>query len=181
MFRTLIQPLVDFYETREPREQILLIFGTPIIIILLFYLAIWEPVFAHNNKLKKQLANEQRFAQWFQQQSQRISGTDKVFNWQSNNLPSVVEKTLDEFYLTPWQKRIFQNQRQETVVTFANIPYKKLIDWIRELNFKYQVVFRSLNLNQVETLGNVDAKLTLSTTHDKQGARSPFQKNNALR
>lgn len=173
--RDIFQPLIEYYDTRDPREQILLMVGLPIILILLFYIAIWQPIYESNQKAKQQLANEQRFNHWFNQQTSTLSKNDKTFDWTSNNLPSVVEKTLEEFALNPWKKRIFQNQQQETIVTFDNIPYQNLIAWIKKLNFEYQVVLRNVNISATQSPAKVNAKLTLATTHDVQGRGSPFR------
>ena len=172
MLTNLLQPLIEFYETRESREQLIIVLGIPIMLMLLFYLVAWEPIFQANEKLKNKHANEQRFTQWFNQQSALLSSDSQQFDWTTNSLPSVVESTLNKQGLSPWKKRIFQNQRQETVITFEEVPYNRLVRWIKQLNLEYQVVFRNLNMTAKDKLGVVDSKLTLAITHDAKASNS---------
>jgi type II secretory pathway component PulM len=177
MFKTILQPLIEFYELREPREQIILLFGIPILVTLLFYIAIWQPLQTKNTKLQNTLTQEKSFTEWFEQQNSSLADKATTFDWSSNNLPTVIETTLRENNLNPWKKRIFQNQKEETVITFEEIPYDKLSRWIRILNSQYQVVFRSANFTAVKTQGTIDVKLTLATTHDTSAnTQSPFNR-----
>lgn len=163
MIQNLLQEIIDFFEAREPREQILLLVGVPIIVLLMIYITAIKPSLDRHAELLINLNTEVEFNHWFKQnQSLLTKNSQNSFDWKNKSLPSLIETSINQRGLNTWQKRIFQNRDSQMVVSFKNIPYSKLSTWLSILQLQYRVKIIDASLKATKQKGIVDSQIILS-------------------
>ena len=157
----MIQDIIDYFESLTIREQLILAIGIPIATLSVIFILGTQPLWDQQQILKQQLQSEQTFNQWFRQNQRTLKNNTIQFDWQNQSLPSLIESSVRQDGLTAWQSRIYQNREEQMVVSFNEVPFKKLAAWLNRLQSKYQVVIVSARFNDTKEAGIINAELTL--------------------
>ena len=163
-----MQFLLNQLQRFSSREQILLAIGVPVTMLLLMYLLFSIPLQDKQQQLQEQLRQETNFTSWFRQNQQQWQGNrGQTFNWQNQSLASLIESTVRQRGLAGWQSRIYQNRDEQMVISFNDIPYSQLSQWLTYLQNQYQVEISSAKLNPSRDKGIINAEVTLAKPTDE--------------
>ncbi|WP_334019548.1 type II secretion system protein M [Alteromonas sp. S015] len=125
--------LIEKYKALTEREQKLVLVSAVLLIIALFYFAVWSPLNAALDKQRQLLDNQQSLLVWVKdsaaraQQLRRISGGKRVF---SGSLPQVVNRTTAQHDIAISR---MQPQGDELQVWVDQAPFNSVLDWLKTM------------------------------------------------
>lgn len=156
------QAIQNWWQTRQQREQLILIFLGIFIIFLLFYRSIWEPVRHNNQQANNRLYDQMQQWQWIQQQSRLAKSLQSVTTDRQTNrhvsLSQKINKTAQKHKIPI--ERFQQITQNKIIININKVVYSQLINWLQQIS-QQQVILLKVQIKRLEQNGWVSAKLTL--------------------
>lgn len=125
--------LLEKYKALTEREQKLVLVSAVLLIIALFYFAVWSPLNAALDKQKQLLNNQQSLLVWVKdsaaraQQLRRSSGGKRTF---SGSLPQAVNRTTAQYDIAISR---MQPQGDELQVWVVQAPFNSVLEWLKAM------------------------------------------------
>ncbi len=156
----------DWFATLQPRERLILIAAAVLLIPLLIYLLIWEPIGKEVNMLRNSVAAGQKQLSWLQQASSEaraLQANGSATTPQSNvSLISAVEKSAAERNLRSYLKRIEPQGSDKISIDIDDAAFDDIIYWIGELQTRYGATVAQFSAARSDSPGRVQARLVLT-------------------
>ncbi|HED18893.1 MAG TPA: type II secretion system protein M [Gammaproteobacteria bacterium] len=150
----------------EPRERQLVSGGAAVLLLLLLYTMIWDPMVGSYRDLKKDVAEQAQTLAWMQQTAgqikalQRSSGGGGAQGLGGRSLLSVVDQSARTGGLGNSIKRIEPDGGKGVKIWLEGVAFDPMILWLGKLTRTYQIE-TSLITIEPQGGGRVNARLTL--------------------
>ena len=149
----------------EPRERLLVSGGAVVLVLLLLYVVIWEPIASGYRNLQEDVAEQKQTLAWMQQAATQIktlqrSSTGDVRGLGGRSLLAVVDKSARSGGLGDSIKRIEPDGSKGVKVWLEGVAFDPMILWLGKLTRTYQIE-TSLITIEPQGAGRVNARLTL--------------------
>jgi general secretion pathway protein M len=136
-----------WYRTRQPREQMMALAGAIIAPVLVFYLAIWEPLVSARAQLAKEVPLLRESAARFSSQAdevERLRGRSPG-RGAAHSVRASVEETAARMGIT--LQGIESTGSDQTVVQVATVPFDAFSRWVGALAGSEGLVVQSVQLS----------------------------------
>jgi general secretion pathway protein M len=147
--------LVSKFKALTEREQLLVIVASIVIVVGIFYFAIWSPLNSNIEKQRSLISDQQELLSWVQQSANRAlqlrqssQGGQTNFN---GSLPQAVNQTTARFKIAISR---MQPQGQELQVWVDQAPFDSVIDWLNALE-KMGIVILQVDVTEAEAPGQI--------------------------
>jgi len=149
----------------EPRERLLVSGGAVVLVLLLLYVVIWEPIASGYSNLQEDVAEQKQTLAWMQQAASQIktlqrSSTGEVRGLGGRSLLAVVDQSARSAGLGDSIKRIEPDGSKGVKVWLEGVAFDPMILWLGKLTRTYQIE-TSLITIEPQGGGRVNARLTL--------------------
>jgi general secretion pathway protein M len=155
----------EWFAGLEPRERLLVSGGAVVLVLLLLYVVIWEPIASGYHNLQEDVAEQKQTLAWMQQAATQIktlqrSSTGDVRGLGGRSLLAVVDKSARSGGLGDSIKRIEPDGSKGVKVWLEGVAFDPMILWLGKLTRTYQIE-TSLITIEPQGGGRVNARLTL--------------------
>jgi general secretion pathway protein M len=155
----------EWFAGLEPRERLLVSGGAVVLVLLLLYVVIWEPIASGYRNLQEDVAEQKQTLAWMQQAATQIktlqrSSTGDVRGLAGRSLLAVVDKSARSGGLGDSIKRIEPDGSKGVKVWLEGVAFDPMILWLGKLTRTYQIE-TSLITIEPQGGGRVNARLTL--------------------
>ena len=147
--------LVSKFKALTEREQLLVMVSSIVIVVGIFYFAIWSPLNSNIEKQRSLISDQQELLSWVQQSANRAlqlrqssQGGQTNFN---GSLPQAVNQTTARFKIAISR---MQPQGQELQVWVDQAPFDSVIDWLNALE-KMGIVILQVDVTEAEAPGQI--------------------------
>jgi len=159
--------LTDWYESLQPRERIMVISTSVIVIITLFYLMVWEPIYKGLEQEQQRQQNQQAIVSWMQQAAAeanalRASGVRGGIRNANAPVTLSVEQTIATAGLKSNLAKLESSGKDSARVLLDNAAFNQLIIWLNILETNFGITASSANIERSDKTGFVNARLTLT-------------------
>lgn len=156
----------DWFATLQPRERLILIAAATLLIPLLIYLLVWEPVSKEVTTLRTRVEAGKKQVAWLQKASNearslQASGTATTPN-SSVSLITAIEKSATERNLRSYLKRIEPQGNNKISIDIDNAAFDDIIHWISELQTRYGATVAQFTAARSDQPGRVQARLVMT-------------------
>jgi general secretion pathway protein M len=156
----------DWFMGLNVRERKLVAGGAAILVLLIFYLLVWEPVVVAYSELKKNVAEQQETVDWMKQASVRVKalqgragGTARSLG--GSSLLAVVDKSARLAGLGPAIKRVEPDGSKGVKIWLEGAAFDSMVLWLGKLNRSYRIDATVATI-EPQGEGRVNARLTLA-------------------
>ena len=149
----------------ERRERQLVAGGAAVLVLLMFYLLVWDPAAVAYSDLKKNVAAEQETLDWMKQASGKVkalrgSAHGGAQGLGGRSLLAVVDQSARSAGLGPAIKRIEPDGSKGVKIWLEGAVFDSMVLWLGKLNRTYKVDTSVITIEPKGT-GRVNARLTL--------------------
>lgn len=157
----------DWFNSLQPRERYLVVGGSVIVLILLVYLWLLEPVSKEVSQLRTTVASGENQILWMQNASaeaQTLKGgasrNNKVDT--RTSLITAVERSASSSGIRAQLKRMEPQGSKKISTEFKAVGFDQLINWLGVLEKNYAAKTVQLNSTRGDASGRVDARIIIS-------------------
>ena len=155
----------EWFAGLEPRERQLVGGGAVVLVLLLLYTMIWDPIASSYRDLKEDVAEQTQTLAWMQQTAAQIkalqrSGAGSARGLGGRSLLAVVDQSARTGGLGDSIKRIEPDGSKGVKMWLEGVAFDPMILWLGELTRTYRIE-TSLITIEPQGGGRVNARLTL--------------------
>jgi general secretion pathway protein M len=158
-------PLKEYWFGLQLSERRTLLLGALAVIIMFFYLAVWEPLAARNAGTTQRISELQQQLVWMQQAAlevKRLSRGRPVAGSREQSLLAVADSSARKLQLGNAINRIQPDGEHTVRVWLEGAPFDFLLAWLDELALRGVHVV-SLVIERTPISGVVNARLELES------------------
>lgn len=164
------EQLRQWWQQRNPREQLILLGSTLILVILLLYIGLWEPLQTGLQRARTQVMQLRDDLHWMQTataglQNKPRAGTPAAGTIRgSNSIASHIDQSARQAGLSTYVQRIDARDREDVQIVFEAVPFDELIRWLGQLAQDYPdypVEVGQISIDSARQPGLVNARIVL--------------------
>jgi general secretion pathway protein M len=161
----LLAPAQQWLNTLEQRERVIVIGGAICLVIMLFYLAIWEPITSRHGKQQLQYESQRQLYNWMKNASAEIrslnsAGNSTTARSRNQSISSLADRSATTSGIKPFIEKIEQSKKGVNV-RLKSANFDRIVIWLTDLENKYGIIASKVKLEKTETKGAVNARITL--------------------
>lgn len=151
-----------------PRERRILVGGAVALVLLLFYLVVWQPLHTGVAQMRSSVAEQRDTLRWMREAAAEVkslatSGGQGGAGLGGRSLLAVVDQSARSSNLGPALKRVEPEGQDSVRVRLEGASFDAMVGWLSGLARGSQVFATSLSIERADANGQVDARLTLHT------------------
>jgi len=161
----LFAPANLWLNTLEKRERQIVIGGAISLVIMLFYLIIWEPITANHEQQQLQHNSQRQLYSWMKNaraeiQSLKSSGNSSIARSRNQSISSLADRSATSSGIKPFIEKIDQSKKG-VKIRLKNANFDRIVIWLSDLENKYAITASKVKIEKTESKGSVDAQITL--------------------
>jgi len=161
----LLSPLNQWLDTLEQRERYIVIAGSISLLIILFYLIIWEPVTSKHEQQQLQYDSQRQLYSWMKNASSEISsinsaGGNSISRFRNQSISSLADRSAITSGVKPFIEKIDQSKKG-VKIRLKSANFDQIVIWLTDLQNKYGIIASKVKVEKTKLKGAVDAQITL--------------------
>jgi general secretion pathway protein M len=148
----------------DPRERKLVIAAAALLLVLLLYVGLWEPLVSNVERLRTSTAQQQAVLSWMQQAAREVKqlrggGSSVAKPASGRSLLSLVDSSAKTGRLGTALKRVQPDGEKRVRVWLESASFDDLVRWLNTLQQRQGVQVVSSVFEAKENAGRVDARI----------------------
>ncbi|MCW9047930.1 MAG: type II secretion system protein M [Gammaproteobacteria bacterium] len=161
----LLTPLNQWLDTLEQRERYIVITGSISLLIILFYLIIWEPITSKHEQQQLQYDSQRQLYSWMKNAGSEIhsinsAGGNNISRFRNQSISSLADRSAIISGVKPFIEKIDQSKKG-VKIRLKSANFDKIVIWLSDLQNKYGIIASKVTLEKTKLQGAVDAQITL--------------------
>jgi general secretion pathway protein M len=162
-----IEAINFWYKNLEPREKLLVAITSAILLLTIFYLAIWEPVHNGLDEQRRLYNSQQNTLLWMQQASAEVKALKRSgasANKRNSNQPVslIIEQSASTAGLKKNLSKLESSGKTGAQAKLEMVSFDQMIIWINALKRNNGVIITSANIERADKPGTVNARLSFN-------------------
>jgi general secretion pathway protein M len=127
-----MQQLLEYWQARNPRERAILGIGGALVVVLLLYLAVWDPIQSDRQRLVRELPKMRAQADQFRrdaEEAEALRARARSRN-ATQALPAAVEASAKQAQLGGGIKSVQAMGNDRAQISGATVPFDGLVRWM---------------------------------------------------
>ncbi|MDH5472240.1 MAG: type II secretion system protein M [Gammaproteobacteria bacterium] len=158
-------PLRHWLNSLNTRERNSIIAAAVFLVISLFYLAIWEPVFNNLHIEQQKFESERQLYYWMKDaaaelQTLQSTGTRLTNRFKNQSISSLAELSAQSTGIKQNIKKL-DSDSKGVKVELDQVSFDQLILWLSDMSQKYSIQVTSLHIEKQKDPGTVNARISL--------------------
>lgn len=155
-----------WFESLAPRERVMVSLAAVVVVLAVFYSAVWGPLNKGVSRLSQQVQQQQQLAAWLNETAPRIRALRSAAHQRSPEdlnqaLLTVIDKTSKAAGLGDRVKRIQPQGNESVQVWVEHVSFNDMLDWLYRLQNRYGVDIQSLSVEPGGQTGQVHGHMRL--------------------
>ena len=160
-----LMPLKQRFERLQKRERQLVMAGTLVVLFIIFYSLIWEPVFVERDTLRQRVQDQSQLLNWMKDKTQDIknlqaAGGQSSARFDSQPTSSLIERSA----LSMGTKAYIKKQTSDKKGIKINLEmanFDRVILWLDDMASKYGIHASNIKIEKLDNPGSVNVRVTL--------------------
>lgn len=158
----------EWYQNLQQQEQRLLLGGAIFLGLMIFYLAVWEPLTTNYDKLKKSTGKYETLVHWMEEKAVEVkrlkSSGGSTVRRGNQSILGVVDKTAKQLKLGGMVKQVRPEGKNKARVRLENAPFDKVLKWLEVLQQQQGINVLSSSIERQAENGLVNIRLVFEDT-----------------
>ena len=156
----------QWFGSLQQQEKVLVAGGSIALAIMLFYVALWEPLHDAVAAMEKDVAKQQPLLEWMKQAAVDVKklkgkgGSSKMKPGQS--LLSLIDTTAKKDRLGNALKRVKPDGNDKVRVWLEGASFDDTIKWVENLERSYSIHVLSLVVDRKDASGLIDSRIVFT-------------------
>ena len=155
-----------WFKRLQHREQNMLIAMSSVVLLTLFYLLVWEPVFKGSELEQEKLKSQKKILSWMQNASQEVdqlrrSGQLISPQFANQSINTLIERSAISAGIRSAINKLDSDGKQAMKVQLKSVEFDKLAQWLGKLQNDFGITPKHLTINRLEQTGMVNCRITL--------------------
>lgn len=160
-----LQPARQWLDSLEKRERHVVIAGAIMLVVMLAYLAIWDPIVSSYADEQQKYTSQRQLHIWMQQSANEIrnletSSGGMYARFQNQSISSLADRSAMTSGVKSFIDKIDQG-KDGVKITLKNADFDRIITWLADMENKYGIIVSKAKIEKSKTAGAVDADITL--------------------
>ncbi|MGH8505691.1 MAG: type II secretion system protein GspM [Stenotrophobium sp.] len=161
-----LEKLREWFRSLAPRERIMVSVCAAVVAVTLLFVLVWDPLIRAHHQREQELASARAMSQRLEDMAaivQRVHATDGGASAANRSLSllAAVDQSSKSGTLSKPLTRLQPDGDKSVKIWVDDVAFDGLMRWIVELDRKYGVTVDSADIERADTVGLVNAKLTL--------------------
>lgn len=153
----------DWFTGLQKQERITVLSGAIALLMMLFYVAIWDPINSGVEELEKSVARQGPLLDWMRQAAvdvKKLTGSKSApKSTAGQSLLSLIDSTAKKGGLGSALKRVKPEGNNKVSVWLEEASFDDAVKWMEQLNRSYAIEVSSLVIDRKETPGRIDSRI----------------------
>ncbi len=163
----MLEQLKQWHASLPTRDMWMLNFIVSILLLTLFYLALWEPLHKGLEQEKTKYESRQGTLLWMQQAAQearilKASGNRHRIKQANQPITLVLEQSIVNAGLKAFVDKIESSGSSGARVKLNNVSFNQMLVWLNTIETHNGITVTSAIIERGKNAGNVDARLSFS-------------------
>lgn len=146
-----------------PRERVILVAGVAMLVLVLVYLLVWEPLVEANRQRSEALERARALATRIEQAAVLVSSQGSSRSVDRNtSLVAAIDRTSRSPVLGKPPSRVQPEGDREVKVWIEDVPFNNLLRWLQDLESRYGIGAASAEIERGSRPGAVSVRLSLT-------------------
>lgn len=153
-----------WWDSRAPRERVIMIIAAFALSAMLYFLMVWEPIIKARDDQQRYLQDQVSLNNWLRQvepEVRRIRSAGNTGTQKKGSVLSIADSTAKAGGLGGAIKRMQPEGEQMVRVWLEDAPFNTLVTWLHSLETTQGIQITDFNVSQDDSPGLVKARLTL--------------------
>jgi len=149
------------------RERLILVSGASVLLFLLVFLFIWEPMVKEQSRLQDVVVKLRADKVWMQQaarQVKQLRGNGAVARQPVTSLLGVINSTARPVLKGAELKRVEEDRNAGVRVWIESVAFDDLAIWLGDLKRRYGIDASSVSVERIARPGRVNVRLILQVS-----------------
>lgn len=166
--RSHFEPLERWLGTLNARERNIVIAGAIFLLISIFYLAVWDPVFSTLESAKQQNQSQRELLNWMKSaavEARGLQSSGAALNnrLQNESLSSLAERSALSSGTKAFIRKL-ESDKDGVKAQLEQADFDRIIFWLHDMQSKYGIYASSILVEPHKEKGAVNARITLERT-----------------
>ncbi len=159
--------LRNWYDSLQPRERVMVLVTTLVVIVTLFYVAVWEPLHKGLQQELEKRDNLQKSLAWMQGAAQEVRALRAAgVSGQRRNTNAPVSLTIEKTAASAGIKsklgKLESSGKNAARARLDNVDFNQMILWLNTIEQNYGIAASSVNIESAGKPGLVNARISFS-------------------
>ncbi len=159
------EPINRWLNSLQERERHIVIYGSIALVVILFYLLVWDPVFSTLDSKRQQHQSQRQLLSWMKDTAQEIkqlqsSGASTASRYRNQSVSSLVERSATSTGIKPFIKKLESNKKG-VKAQIELVDFDRMVVWLNDLKQKYAIQVSKIIIEPQKAPGSVNARVTL--------------------
>lgn len=164
----LISPAQQWLDTLESREKRIVIGGGIALVVILFYLLIWDPIISGHEEQQLKNNSQRQLYSWMEDAGAEIislqsAGSSSATRFKNQSISSLADRSARTTGLKAFISKIEQNKNDVKVI-LKDADFDLIINWLTDLENRYGIISSQIKIERSKEDGAVNANITLERT-----------------
>ena len=160
-----LEPMQRWLDSLQARERNIVIAGAILLVIMLFYLLIWEPVFSSLEEQQQHYTSQKQLLNWMQLTASEIrlyelAGASSSSRFNNQSVSSLVERSATTSGVKAFIRKL-ESAENTVKVQLEQADFDKIIIWLNDLQQKYGIYPQKIHIEPQKVAGAVNARINL--------------------
>jgi len=161
----LLAPAQQWLNTLESREKRIVISGSIALLVILFYLLVWDPIISNHEEQQLKHESQRQLYSWMKNAGAEINslksmGGSAAARSRNQSISSLADRSAQVTGVKSFINKIDQS-KTGVKVTLKNADFDLIINWLTDLENKYGIISSQIKIERAKKDGAVNANITL--------------------
>ena len=161
----------EWFNNLDQRERRTLISGVVLLVVLILYLAVWEPLANKTQSLRKANQENHQLVDWMEQSADearqlqaKVKAGGPSGRSKDQSLLGIVDRTAKQAKLGKSVKRVQPDGKTKARVWLENVVFNDMIKWLEGLQHREGIRIDTTVIEKQDEPGLVNARLVLEAS-----------------